>query len=278
MPENTTLTSSATERGYAPVNGINLYYEVYGNKSAAIPLILLHGGLGVTGMFAQLIPHLARYRQVIAIELQGHGHTSDIDRPFSFEGMGDDTAALVQHLGLQKADLLGYSLGGGAALQTTIRHPDRVRKLALISTPCKRQGWYPEVLNGMAAMNAETAQAMVGSPPQQAYAQAAPDPSKWPSLVEKTGQLLKQEYDWSEKVAQIKVPVLILAGDADSVRTAHAVEFFGLLGGGRADGGWDGSGMPKSRLAILPGTTHFTILERTELLVPAILSFLDAPL
>ncbi len=274
---DSSATTGAAKESYAPLNGLNLYYEVYNSQGVGTPLILLHGGLGVTGMFASLLPALSQNRQVIAVELQGHGHTADIDRPLSFEAMADDIAALIDYLGLERADLLGYSLGGGVTLQTAIRHPGAVRKLILISAPVKREGWYPEVLAGMAAMNAEAAQGMVGSPPHTAYTNAAPEPGNWPVLVAKTGQLLKQDYDWSEGVRQIQSPVLIIIGDADSVRTAHAVEMFGLLGGGQMDGGWDGSGMSKSELAILPGTTHFTILGRTTLLLPIISEFLEKP-
>lgn len=261
---------------YAPVNGLNLYYEVHGTGR---PLVLLHGGLGTVEMLlGPLLPPLVASRQLIAVELQAHGHTADIDRPLSFAAMADDIAALIQHLGLETADVLGYSLGGGVALQTAIRHPAVVRTLVLLSTPYQRAGWYPEVLAGMAVMTAEAAPAWVGSPPHAAYAAVAPRPDDWPVLVGKIGTLLKQEYDWSAGVAALKMPTLIMVGDADSVRPAHAVAMFGLLGGGQRDGGIDGQGVPNSRLAILPGTTHFTIVERMDLLLPALVSFLDAPL
>ncbi len=231
------------------------------------------------GMFSQLLPALAANRQIIGVELQGHGHTADRDRPFSFQQMGDDVAALITHLGLEKADVAGYSLGGGAAFQTAIRHPEVVRKLVIISAACKRDGWYPEVLEGMAAMNAQAAAAMVGSPPYQAYVSAAPNPENWTSLVSKTGDLLRQDYDWSADVAAIKAPTLIVIGDADSVRPDHALEIYKLLGGGpvilTADGRM--GEQPKSQLAVLPGTTHFNIVERMDLLLPIIQPFLDAP-
>lgn len=264
-----------TQGQYAHANGLKLYYETYGDKGQ--PLILLHGGLGTIGMFEQILPGLVEKRQVIGVELQGHGHTADVDRPSSFELMADDVAALIQVIGLEQADIVGYSLGGGVALQTAIRHPELIRKLIAISAPCKRQGWYPEVLTGMAAMNAEAAKAMVGSPMQQAYAKAAPHPENWPVLVAKTGELLRQDYDWSAGVSALQLPTMIIVGDADSVRTAYAVEFFELLGGGQHDAGWDGSGMSNARLAILSGTTHYTIVS-SPLLAPIITSFLDAPL
>jgi pimeloyl-ACP methyl ester carboxylesterase len=258
---------------YTNVNGLNMYYEVHG---AGEPLMLLHGGMGTIGMFGQILPSLAEGRQVIAVELQGHGHTADIDRPMSFESMADDVAALIGHLGLEKADVMGYSLGGGAALQTVIRHPDVVRKVVLVSTPFKSDGWYPEVRAGMRAINAELARTWVGSPMQQEYANVAPRPDDWPEFAGRVGQLVSQDYDWSAGAAAIKVPTMIVVGDADGVRTAHAVEFFELLGGGQRDAGWDGSGMSSARLAILPGTTHYDIVS-SPMLVLMIARFLDAP-
>jgi pimeloyl-ACP methyl ester carboxylesterase len=261
------------EGSYASVNGLNMYYEIYGTGK---PLVLLHGGLAtIDMMFGQLLPPLAQTRQVIAVELQAHGHTADIERPLSFELMADDIAALIKHLGLEHADIFGYSLGGGVALQTAIRHPEVVRKLVVASAPYKRDGWYPEVLAGMASMNAEAAKAMVGTPVHQAYVSVAPKPEDWSALVAKLSQLLRQDYDWSTVVASIKTPTLIVVGDADSVRPAHAVEMFGLLGG-KADGAM--GGLPQSQLAVLPGTTHFSILTRTDLLLPIITPFLDAPM
>ncbi len=256
---------------YANVNGLHLYYEIHGKGRL---LILLHGGLGVIGMFEQILPSLAEKRQVIAVELQGNGHTADIDRPLSFEQMADDVAALIKHLGLEKVDILGYSLGGGVALQTAIRHPEVVHKLAVVSAPCKSSGWYPEVRRGMQSMNAEAAKAMVGSPMHQAYASVAPKPEDWPTLVAKTGQLVGQDYDWSKAVSVLQTPTMIVVGDADAVRTAHAVEFFELLGGGKRDAGWDGSEMSNARLAILPGTTHYNIFS-SPLLASIITPFLD---
>ncbi len=260
-----------TRSGYAAVNGLRMYYEIHGTGR---PLVLLHGGLGtIDTMFGQLLPLLARDRQVVAVELQGHGHTAGIGRAMSFEAMADDVAALVGQLGFEKADIFGYSLGGGVALQTAIRHPEAVRRLVLVSSTFKRDGWYPEVLAGMASMNAEAARAMEGSPMHEAYVRAAPRPRDWSALVTRLGQMLGKDYDWSRGVSALKTPTLIVIGDADSVRPAHAVELFGLLGGGKADGGM--GGLPNSQLAVLPGTTHFMILTRTDLLLPIVVPFLD---
>ncbi|MBI1280802.1 MAG: alpha/beta fold hydrolase [Anaerolineaceae bacterium] len=272
--EGTQAMNTPIKTGYAPVNGINLYYEIYGTGE---PLILLHGGVGAIEMFGEVIPMLAQGRQVIAVDLQAHGRTADVDRPMTFEAMADDIAGLIQYLGFEKADVMGYSLGGGAALKTAIDHPEVVRKLVLVSTPFKSDGWYPEVLAGMAQMSAAAAEPMKGTPMYQLYASIAPKPEDWPVLLTKLGDLLRQSYDWSKDIPNIKSPTMLVVGDADSVRTAHAVEFYELLGGGKADAGWDGSGMSNSRLAVLPGITHYTIFS-SPLLASTVIPFLDAPL
>lgn len=256
---------------YAAVNGLQLYTETYGEGD---PIILLHGGFGVVAMFAKLIPVLAASRQVVVVEMQGHGHTADIDRPLSYEQLADDTAALIAHLGFEQADVLGYSLGGGVALQTAIRHPLRVRKLVVVSAPCRRSGWYPDVLAGMAVTTAENAIELVGgSPMHQAYIAVAPRPDDFPVLAQKTNDLLKRDYDWSSAVEVLPMPVQIIIGDADSVSPAYAAEMYHLLGGGRAD--TLTQPRSKSELAILPGTTHYDIVERAELLRAIIPPFLD---
>jgi pimeloyl-ACP methyl ester carboxylesterase len=259
---------------YAEVNGLNMYYEIHGSGE---PLILLHGGVGAIEMFGEVLPMLAEGRRVVAADLQAHGRTADIDRPLSYEMMAEDVAALIGHLGLGKADVMGYSLGGGVALQTAIRHPEVVRTVVLVSTPFKRDGWYPEILAGMGQMGPEAAEPMKQPAMYQLYAGVAPRPEDWPLLLTKLGWLLGQDYDWSEEVAAIEVPTMIVVGDADSVRTAHAVEFFELFGGGKADAGWDGSGMSNARLAILPATTHYNIFS-SPVLASAVTPFLDAPL
>ena len=195
----------------------------------------------------------------------------------SFELMAEDIAALIKHLGIEDADVMGYSLGGGVALRTAIQHPEVVRKLVLVSTPFKRDGWYPEVLAGMGQMGPQVAEQMKQTPMYQLYASIAPKPEDWPVLLTKLGELLRQDYDWSNEVAAIKAPTLIVVGDADSVRTAHAVAFFELLGGGKVDAGWDGSGMSNARLAILPSMTHYNIFS-SPTLAAVVASFLDAPM
>lgn len=263
---------TTTEGKYASVNGLELYYEVHGTGE---PLVLLHGGLGGVVDFAQVIPALAETRQVIAVELQGHGHTADIDRPLSFEAMADDIAALIESLGLEQADVLGYSLGGGVALQTAIRHPEAVRKLVVISAPFRQADIYPEFLTGMTSMSAEAAQAMLNTPMYQFYASVAPKLEDWPTFIGKVGAMLAQPYDWSADVAKITAPTLVVVGDSDLLNPSHAVELFELLGGGVPG---DFVGMPSAQLAVLPGTSHFSIMTRADLLMPVLTPFLDAPL
>ncbi len=271
---NPNVTNEDPRGSYTSVNGLTLYYEIHG---AGEPLILLHGGVGAIQMFGEVLPSLAQNRQVVAVDLQAHGRTADIDRPLSFELMADDIAVLIKHLGIKEADVMGYSLGGGVALRTAIQHPEVVRKLVLVSTPFQRDGWYPEILAGMGQMGPQIAEQMKQTPMYQLYASIAPKPQDWPVLLTKLGELLRQDYDWSKDVAAIKAPTLIVVGDADSVRTAHAVAFFELLGGGKADAGWDGSGMSNARLAILPATTHYNIYS-SPMLVAVVAPFLDAPM
>ena len=252
---------------------LNLYYEVHGT---GYPLVLLHGGLGSTGMFRAILPKLSQNHQVIAVDLQAHGRTGDINRPLSFEAMADDIAGLLKELGIEQADVMGYSLGGGVALRTAIQHPGLLRKLVVVAMPCKKGGWYPEVVEAMAQVNASMADAMKPSPLYQRYAQVAPRLEDWPVLLEKIGDLLRRDYDWTKEVAAIQAQTMLVFADSDSVRPTHMVKFFELLGGGQRDAGWDGSGMSKARLAILPGLTHYNIFE-SPALADAVVPFLDAP-
>ena len=267
------MTSSG-KTGYVRLDGLQLYYEVHGNGE---PLVLLHGGLGSTEMFGELLPALARTRKVIAADLQGHGRTADIDRPISYEALSDDIWALMTHLEIEKADVMGYSLGAGTGLQMTIRHPAAVRKLVVVSTVFKKDGWYPEILTAMAQLGPSVAEQLKQSPWYQTYSRIAPDPANWPVLVTKMGHLLRKDFDWSKNIAGIKAPTMLVCGDADSMRPEHVVEFFELLGGGKKDGGWDGSGISKARLAILPGLTHYNIFS-SPALAPMVMPFLDAPM
>lgn len=253
--------------GYAPVNGLHIYYEVHGSGE---PLVLLHGGVGGIVMFGQNVEALARGRQVIAVELQGHGRTADVDRPLSFESMADDVAGLIRHLNLDGADVLGYSLGGGAALQLAIRHPELVHRLVLVATAFKRNCWYPEVLAGMASMGPETARMMAQSPLAKIYPEV-----DWVALFTKLSGLLQRDYDWSGQVAAIQARTMLVFADADAISTAAIAEFYGLLGGGQCDAGQDGSRRPRAQLAILPGHTHYS-LGTAPALVAAVTPFLES--
>lgn len=258
---------------YATVNGIRLYYEIGGSGR---PLILLHGGLGAIEMFGPNLPALAKGRRVIAVDLQGHGQTADTDRPLSLELMADDIAALIRHLKLERPDVMGYSMGGGVALQTAIRHPEVVGKLVVVSAVFRRNGYYPEILAQQGQVNAAAAEGMKQTPMYQLYSSIAPRPEDWPRLLAKIGEAMKKDFDFSKEIAGIKATTLIVAGDADMFPPAHAVEMFGLLGGGKRDPGWDGSGRPKSRLAILPGLTHYTLFSDPAL-ATTVIPFLDEP-
>ncbi len=266
--------ATPTRTDYAPVNGLKMYYEIHG---AGEPLVVLHGGLGSTGMLAPILPQLAQHHQIVALDLQAHGRTADIDRPIRLEWMADDIAALVKYLGFDQVNLMGYSMGGATALRTAIQHPDLVKKLVLVSTPFKRSGWYPEMVAGMEQMGAAAAEFMKATPIYDAYVSVAPQPENFPRLLDKMGDLLRRDYDWSEEVAALKMPVLLVVGDADGLPPSHAARFFELLGGGQRDGSWDGSGMSNSRLAILPATTHYTIFSSPEL-AHVVIPFLDAPM
>jgi len=258
---------------YADVNGIKLYYEIHGTGR---PLVLLHGGLGAIEMFGPNLEALAKARQVIGVDLQGHGRTADIDRPLSAELMAGDIAALIKHLKLERPDIMGFSLGGGVALFVAMRHPELVGKLVVVSTPIRRNAFYPDILAQQGQVTAAAAEGMKQTPMYQMYASIAPRPEDWGRLLGKLGEGMAKDFDFSEDVAKIKATTLVVAGDADIFPPAHAVEVFGLLGGGKRDPGWDGSGRPSSRLAILPGVTHYNMAIAPGL-APAVIPFLDEP-
>ena len=259
---------------YAEVNGLSLYYEEHGSGE---PLVLLHGGISAGEMFAPILPELAARRRVITVDLQGHGHTADIERPLRPQSMADDVAALIEHLGLASADVMGYSLGGFVALRVAIQHPQLVRRLVLVSVAFRRYGSHPEVVAAMDQMTPEIAEMLKQSPPYELYSRLAPRVEDWPVLIAKTSEMLKDDYDWTIETEQLSMPTMLVFADADSVRPEHIVEFFGLLGGGLRDAGWDGSARPTARLAILPGTTHYDIYA-SPALAPAVGGFLDAEL
>jgi pimeloyl-ACP methyl ester carboxylesterase len=226
----------------------------------------------------EVVPALAETRQVIAVELQGHGRTADIDRPLAYELMADDIAALLRHLVIEKADVFGYSMGGGVAFQVAIRHPEVVSKLVVASASYTSDGMHPELLEMIPTL---TPEAFAGSPIEEAYLRTAPNPDDFPTLVAKMKRLDMQPFAWPpEDIRGIAAPTLLIIGDSDVIRPEHAVELFQLLGGGVMG---DLSGLPKSQLAVLPGTTHFVppgsaVLDRADWLLSMIPPFLDAPM
>jgi pimeloyl-ACP methyl ester carboxylesterase len=261
-------TQPTTRSGYAPVNGLNLYYEIHGEGE---PLVLLHGNFSAIGTsFGALLPTLARTRQVIAIEQQAHGHTADIDRPLSVGQMAEDTAALLRHIGVEQADFFGYSMGSAVALEVALRYPALVRKLVLASVSYQVAGMHPGLMDGIEQLQPEH---MAGTPWEAEYARIAPNPGDWPKLVEKIKHLDKNLNDWTaEQIRSIQAPVLLIIGDSDIIQPEHSAEMFRLLGGGVSG---DMAGLPKSQLAILPGTTHVSLVSRADLLLAIIPPFLD---
>ena len=265
--------AAPTASGLAAVNGIELAWQSFGSGGPA-PLVVLHGGFGSVEMFGPNIARLAAERRVIGVDLQSHGRTPAADRPMRFQTMADDVAALIDHLGLGRADLLGFSLGGAVALRTAIQHPAVVRRLVLASAVARRSGWHPEMVAGFDAMGPEMAGFLGQTPLGATYREIAPRPDDWPVLVTQLTTLLKDDYDWSDEVRTIAMPTLIVAGDADGMPPRHAVEMFELLGGGGRDASWDRSGMTRHRLAILPGATHYDTNVRPEL-ARVVSAFLD---
>lgn len=269
---NSTAITLESKTGYVSVRGLQMYYEIHG---IGRPLVLLHGAFSAIGTsFGKLLPSLAQARQVIAFELQGHGRTADIDRPLSLEGMADDVAAALPQLGLERADIFGYSMGAGVALHVVIRHPEVVRKLVLASVTYQLSGVHPGLMEGLGEMKPEM---MLGSPWHEEYIRIAPHPENFTTLFVKKTQMDRGTEDLTdETIRAIKAPTLLIIGDSDLVRPEHAVQMFRLLGGGIF--GDTPAGLPNSQLAILPGTSHVTVVDRAELLVPMITRFLDAPM
>ena len=266
---------NATRGDYAEVNGLRMYYETLGTGR---PLVVLHGAYMTVDGMGGLVTNFAESRRVIAVELQGHGRTADVaDRPITYEGMADDVAAMLRHLGIDEADAFGYSMGGGVALQLAIRHPGSVRRLVVVSASYTSDGMQPELHEMVPSITPEM---FAGSPMESAYRELAPNPEDFPVLVEKLKELDMTPFDWgAENIQGIGAPTMIVVGDSDAVSLEHAVEMFRLLGGGAMG---DLSGLPDSQLVVLPGTAHFIppgsgVLDRAGWLVPMIGRFLDTP-
>ncbi len=271
--DRTTDTMGTGE--YADVNGLHLYYETHGTGR---PLVLLHGGLMSSEMFGPTIPALTQGHQVIAVDLQGHGRTADVDRPIDVRLMADDIAALIDHLGLDKPDLVGYSLGGGVAFFTAVKYPDKVGKLVMAAANIQRDAIPAEMLAQQGQVTSAAVEFMKDTPMYQLYQRVAPRPEDFGRLLDKIGESMAKDFDFSDEVRSLKVPTLIVAADADMAPPSHYVEAFKLLDGGLRDGGWMGEGRPKGghALAIVPGTTHYN-LGVSPLFAAVTLAFLDAP-
>lgn len=269
------MATNDPRSGYAPVGDLRMYHEIHGSGR---PLVLLHGAYMTIDLMGPILPGLAETRQVIAVEQQGHGRTADVDRPITYEQMADDTAGLMRHLEVEDADILGYSMGGGVALQLAMRHPGLVRKLVVASASFRSDGMHAIALEMFPSI---TPAMFAGSPIEDAYLETAPNPGDFPRLVEKLSRLDTASYSWPEQdIRDIRAPTLIVLGDSDGITLEHAVTLFGLLGGGVMG---DLQGMPRSQLAVLPATSHFVppgngLLDRSEWLLAMVTPFLDAPM
>jgi len=255
-------TPKPSKSGHASVNGVNYYYAIYGTGE---PLLLLHGGMFHIEMFGPNLTKLAQSRQVIGVDLQGHGRTPLGDREISLVDIGNDMAGVLKKLGYDKADVLGYSMGGGVALQFAIQHPEMVRRLVLVSTPFSQEGFYPEMLPQQAALSAAMAEQMKETPMYKSYVAIAPHPEEFPKLLDQMGAYMRKPYDWSAEVKKLTMPVMLIYGDSDMFRPEHEVKFYQLLGGGLKDAGWQREHMSQNRLAILPNLTHYEMGTAPEL-------------
>jgi pimeloyl-ACP methyl ester carboxylesterase len=243
-----------TDTGHVHANGLDYYYAVYGEGE---PLLLLHGGLGQIEMFGPVLTALAAERRVIGVDLHGHGRTRLGDRPIDLTDIADDLAVILDSLGYETVDVLGYSFGGGAALRLAVQHPGNLRRVVIASAPFARDGFYPEMLPQQEQVGAGMADMMKDTPMYRSYVALAPDPTEFPELLDAMGAYMRRPYDWSADVETLEMPVMLVYGDSDMIRLDHVVEFYNLLGGGLKDAGWMREHMARNRLAILPDLTHY---------------------
>jgi len=263
--------AGTSKSGYVQANGIKYYYEISGKGE---PLLLLHGGLGSIDMFKPIMPAFTEHRQVIAVDLQGHGRTELGKRKISLPDLGDDMATVLTQLGYKNVDVMGYSFGGGVAFRLAAQHPEMVRRLALVSVGFTSDGFYPEMREQQKQVDASMAEAMKPTPMYQMYAAVAPKPDDFPRLLQAMGDLMREKYDYSADVKKLTMPTMLIFGDSDMYRPEHVVQFYQLLGGGLRDAGWNRETMSKNRLAIIPDQTHYDIFFSPKLVASA-LPFLD---
>ncbi|MBZ9812343.1 alpha/beta fold hydrolase [Mesorhizobium sp. CA7] len=271
MTSETKALLKPEKSGLLPIDGVNYYYAVYGKGE---PLLLLHGGLGSSDMFAPILPKFAEHRTVIAVDLQGHGRTALGERPFGLEAMGDDMAAIVKALGYDKVDVMGYSLGGGVAFRMAVQHPEAVRRLVMVSTGYAANGFYDEMRPQQAQVSAAAAEFMKDTPMYKSYVAVAPKPEDFPKLLDALGAFMRKDYDFSADVPKLKMPVMLVYGDSDMYKPEHEIKFFQMLGGGLRDAGWMREHLSQNRLAIIPNRTHYDVFFAPEL-VASTLPFLD---
>lgn len=274
MTKTTTTTTStaALKSGHVAANGVSYYYEIRGQGE---PLLVLHGDLGTIDMFAPLMPALTEHRTVIAVDLHGHGRTPLGERKtLSWLAQGDDMNALLEQLGYKQLDVLGYSMGAAIAFRLAVQHPNRVRRLALVSMGFAADAFYPELIAMQAGVSAAAAPMMKETPMYKSYVAVAPNPEEFPKLLDAIGGAMREKYDWREDVKKLTMPTILIFGDSDMFRLEHVVEFYKLLGGGQRDAGWQREHMAKNRLAILPGVTHYEMFMSPALVTTA-LPFLD---
>lgn len=265
----------ATSSGYAPSSeGLRVHYEIFGKGE---PIVVMAGGFGDSQSMTQVIAPLSRKRQVIAIDLEGHGRTALRATPMTHEKLGDDVAAVLRHLKLKQADIAGYSHGGDAAIRMAIQHPEMVRNLIVISTAAERDGWYPEALKGMEAVDSSGVEDMKKSPLGQRYLAVSPNPDQLGLVMDRMGDLMRRDYDWREEIAKLRMPTLLIFADHDAVSTRHIAEFFALFGGGVRDPGWEEKPqLSRARLAIVPGYTHYNFGQGPDI-ARVIESYLEQP-
>jgi pimeloyl-ACP methyl ester carboxylesterase len=267
----TTAGHAEVKTGYAAANGLDYYYEISGEGE---PMLLLHGGLGSTDIFKPIMAALTEHRQVIALDLQGHGRTELRDRRLDIFAMGDDMATVLRSLGYDKVDVLGYSFGGGVGFRFAVQHPEMVRRLAIVSAGYSEEGFYPDIRGQQVQMTAAAAEFMKDTPMYKSYMAVAPKPEDFPRLLQGIGDLMREHYDWSEDVKKLAMPTMIVFGDSDMYSPEHIVKFYQLLGGGLKDAGWMRENISQNRLAIIPNATHYDIFYSPAL--PAtVLGFLD---